>query len=282
MNPLDRVFLNLGQPPPAPERFRSDTEETSVSQRVEPLLHRAEGLRWPDLVDELVKLAAGRLHGVGKLLLESAARGSKRIALASCHPGEGRTTVALALGRWFAGQHRGRRLLLVDADVERADLSRRVGLTAGPGIRELVSDPAPACELVAVPVGLCVLGAGGLGRAAAPAEQAWDSLAEWLRSQFDLVLVDTGAALAEGFCLDEAGRLAEAVLWVRDPRRTSLSELCEAQRQLDLASLGVIENLVPQERVAPSSTERRHRLDAAEELHVHVNRLPGNGVAKDV
>jgi Mrp family chromosome partitioning ATPase len=285
VNSLDSAFLNLGRTQPVPEApSPGATEDSDATASRERVLHQAEGLTWPGLVEELVKFAAGRFHGVGERLLQSAARGDKRIALASCHPREGRTTVALALGRWFSGRHRGRRLLLVDADVQSADLSRRVGLTGGMGISDLVSGSAARpCEQLAVPAGLSVLGAGGrLGGDAVADSAAWELLAEWLRSQFDLVLVDTGAALAEGFGRGDARRLAEAVLWIRDPQRTSLSELCEAQRQIAVASLGVIENLVPPERLTLERGERQHRIDSAAEMHVHVHRLPGNGVAKNV
>lgn len=286
MNPLDQAFLQLSCGPAASgttapvSSAPSGVPEPELPR--ETPLHRAEALVWPDLIEQLVRLAAGRLHGVGEVLLQSSLRGDKRIALASCHPGEGRTTLALTLGRWFSDRHHGRKLLLLDADLGGADLSRRLGVSGASG----ASDFLQGCESPSrlnVAEGLSILGAGTAHeRDAALDEAAWDSLAGWLRPRFDLILVDTGAALSEGFGRCDAECLAEAVLWVRDPQRTSLGELCDAQRQIALASLGVIENFVPQHRATLHGADRRRRVDTAGELHVHVNRLRGNGVTKHV
>lgn len=287
MNPLDQAFLELSS---APVAGRATSPETAAPTRApapelppETPLHHAEALVWPDLIEELVRLAAGRLHGVGEVLLQSSQRGDKRIALASCHPGEGRTTLALTLGRWFSDRHHGRKLLLVDADLGGADLSRRLGVSGGSGASDFLRSREEPYALD-VGEGLSILGAGtGHERDQSLDEDAWDSLAGWLRPRFDLILVDTGAALSEGFSRCDAECLAEAVLWIRDPQRTSLSELCDAQRQIALASVGVIENFVPQHRATlHGGADRRRRVDSAGELHVHVNRLRGNGVAKHV
>ncbi|MCB8877202.1 GumC family protein [Acidisoma silvae] len=135
------------------------------------------------------------------------------LAVTASRPGEGKTTLALALARRTA--MRGERVLLVDADGARANLSRRMRAefvsNSAEGLRR---DGVSGCAIL--PVGE----AGGLsaqGLRGAMARDAW-------RRDFDLVILDLPPVLASADALTMAD-LADAVLfclqWHRTPRRVA-------------------------------------------------------------
>lgn len=61
----------------------------------------------------------------------------KKILITSAVPKEGKTSIALCLGRFLA--QAGNRVVMVDADFRRPGLARRIGLKAEPGLVELLS-----------------------------------------------------------------------------------------------------------------------------------------------
>jgi Mrp family chromosome partitioning ATPase len=107
--------------------------------------------------------------------------------------GAGTTTVLLNTAITLAKQNR-RRVVVVDAHLRRPALSERLGLAAGPGLRDVLSGLMPAEEVVQVTAlpGFAALTAGeAIG--VAPARLAGESMRSvlWhLRERYDLVLVD--------------------------------------------------------------------------------------------
>jgi Mrp family chromosome partitioning ATPase len=79
---------------------------------------------------EVLEWCAGALAGLGGPAVRS-------IAVTSCHRGEGRSTVALALAL-LARTTYDRRTLLVELDLERPWLADALGLPEGPGVADVL------------------------------------------------------------------------------------------------------------------------------------------------
>ncbi len=159
---------------------------------------------------------------VSRLLLESGERVGRRgrvVAVTSAFPGDGKSTLALALARQCARS--GRRTLLIDADLRRRSLDRLLAVPADqPGLVQILSGDCRSIDramLSEAGSGLKILPAGG------SPESPQDLLASpkarvllgALREVCDLVVVDLPPVLAVSDALALAPALDEALLLVR-------------------------------------------------------------------
>ncbi|MDP3677021.1 MAG: AAA family ATPase [Novosphingobium sp.] len=96
----------------------------------------------------------------------------ERILIASAHPGEGKTWVAVNLALAIAAE-KDNEVLLVDADFAKPSVLSTLGLPGGPGLMDALADPALAVED-------CVLGTDVPGLYVLPAGQTTHSDTEFL------------------------------------------------------------------------------------------------------
>ncbi len=117
----------------------------------------------------------------------------RSLLVTSTAAGEGKTTCAIHLGKRFA--HAGRRVLLVDADLGRPDIHRRLGLEPEAGLSGHLLDQRPVDEMLIASgtPGLRILPSGLIPPN--PAEllgsPAMAALIEDLKTRFELVIVDS-------------------------------------------------------------------------------------------
>ena len=204
---------------------------------------------------------------LGPLIPPAGKRGTV-LLVTGAQPGEGRTWIAGNLGVALALT--GLRVLLVDADVRNASLSRSFEIVGPPGVKESLTGRPGLNQLLAgtaqlddvtVPAtvrGLTLVGAGApmasspdlfdsarLNRAFAEARQA-----------ADVVLVDSPGVLAASDPIALAG-VSDVVLYVANVRRTRRAAVTSASTELravaPLAIVGVL-NAVP--RPLRASIER--------------------------
>lgn len=139
---------------------------------------------------------------VAALGLERLEGGPATVAVASPSPGEGRTTTAAALA--LAAAARGRRVILLEADLRSPRLTELLGLATGPGLVDyLVGDVGPQEVLRGVELaerhpgspGVLVCVPAGEAVEADPAEllesERFSALVERVARVYDLVVVDT-------------------------------------------------------------------------------------------
>ncbi len=169
------------------------------------------------------------------------------IMITSALPGEGKTEVLVNLGVVLA--QNGLRVLLVDADLRRPALHRRLGLDNLVGLSQTFVHPELKMDFSFQPTrisGLSVITSGD--SPPNPSEllgsQTMGSILEGLKAKFDIVLLDTPPALA---VTDATAMLpyVDGVLLVVKPGSTHLAPLrrvVEQFVQLDNKLMGVVFN----------------------------------------
>jgi capsular exopolysaccharide synthesis family protein len=167
----------------------------------------------PSLIAEAFRAVLTSILFVG----ENATR-PKMLVITSCGPGDGKTTVVSNLG--IAMAEIRRRVLIIDADMRRPrmhqlfELSNEFGLSTLLRDTSSVENPIHSVQQTRIP-GLFVLTSGPATASAANLlySQRLPELLAQLRSEFDMVLIDTPPSLQ----LTDArviGRLADAVIFV--------------------------------------------------------------------
>lgn len=177
-------------------RFRYSDEANSDMSGV-PLLGILPNL--PDLLTDpsQAATAAHCVHQIRTILQITGHSTEQRVlAITSASPGDGKTSLTLALGLSFAAS--GSRTLLVDGDLIGGGLTARLNVNAEHGILEAMAsrDIAPfirttdVADLSFLPVGRAM---GGYTGTISPA--AVRRLVDEARKQFDVILIDTGPIL---------------------------------------------------------------------------------------
>ncbi|MFZ1414130.1 MAG: polysaccharide biosynthesis tyrosine autokinase [Defluviicoccus sp.] len=127
------------------------------------------------------------------LLMDPSGAPPKSILFTSAYPGEGKSTVAACFARAVADQ--GLRVVIIDADLRRPQISKIFGLGDKPGLIDLLTRQASLQDVLQADKGapLCVIPSGN--KKQGPANiLAGDGLAPLfakLGEHFDLVVVDT-------------------------------------------------------------------------------------------
>ena len=112
----------------------------------------------------------------------------ERILVASAHPGEGKTWVAVNLALAIAAE-KDNEVLLVDADFAKPSVLSTLGLPGGPGLMDALADPAIAVED-------CIVGTDVPGLYVLPSGQTTLSDTEWLASARTADVLDRLSAQA--------------------------------------------------------------------------------------
>ncbi|MDE2005711.1 MAG: AAA family ATPase [Rhodospirillales bacterium] len=150
----------------------------------------------------------------------------RAVAVTAARPAEGKTTVAVALGR--AAALSGERTILLDCDLRHPALARLFGTEGAPGLADYLREEADLSEVVRKDP-LTSLRYVGAGRPDADGfglflSDAMADLMQRLREEYDLVLLDTPPALAMSDTRVIASLADATVLcarWRRTPREVA-------------------------------------------------------------
>lgn len=178
------------------------------------------------------------------LLLGQAEQSFRRVLVGSAAHGDGRTTVALNLATALAASRR--RVLVVDADLERPSVARMLGLETETGLLEGVERGLALDELAVrvlpfgfdlVPVREPVENPNSV--LAAP---GFHALLDAADERYDVVILDS-PPLTRGAALGMLARLADTTLLVVRPGATTPTEMAKAIAPLTRDQLfGVVLN----------------------------------------
>ncbi|SHN53574.1 AAA family ATPase [Erythrobacter sanguineus] len=162
---------------------------------------------------------------------------ARRILVCSPHPGEGKTYCATNLAIALAAE-RGLEVLLVDADVVKPTVARRLGIAAEQGLMDALADPALNVESLVIRTdieGLFVLPAGTASTLDAEylaSARTGDVLDRLTRGAPNRILIfDTPPALAASPAAELAAHVGQALLVVRADE-TARAALEDAQQLL--------------------------------------------------
>jgi Mrp family chromosome partitioning ATPase/uncharacterized protein involved in exopolysaccharide biosynthesis len=177
-------------------RFRY-SDEANTDMGGVPLLGILPNL--PDLLTDPTQAATAAhcVHQIRTILQITGQSTERRVfTLTSASPGDGKTSLTLALGLSFSAS--GSRTLLVDGDLIGGGLTARLNVTAEHGVLEAMAsrDIMPfirttdVADLSFLPVGKAM---GGYTGTISPA--AVRRLVDEARKHFDVILIDTGPIL---------------------------------------------------------------------------------------
>ncbi len=132
-------------------------------------------------------------HGLAALLAGQGDEGARVLLLTSTAPGEGKSNLALSLGRLAARE--GRRVLVIDGDLRQPVLGDRLELGPAIGLSEVLLGRAAINEAIGQdPNSPMKILAGGLAPEQAyglGAGRKFGELVAWARERFDVVLLDS-------------------------------------------------------------------------------------------
>jgi capsular exopolysaccharide synthesis family protein len=174
----------------------------------------------------------------------------RSIVITSAGPSEGKSTIAAHLA--IANADRGKKTLLVDADLRRPSLHAKFGMTAREGLSNVLTGELPWQDVV-LPVegrpNLSVLPAGlGSHRAADLIGPRLATLLDEFAKEYDLVILDSPPLLGFAECLQMA-TAADGVLIISlagETRRRAVAEVISVLNRLRANIVGVVLNQVSQ------------------------------------
>ena len=213
---------------------------------------------WPKVCRRLIARAAEELDRLADALSAANVQGQKVLGIAGYRRGEGATTLLLCAARRLA--ERGIKLALVDADMARPRLAKRLGVLPQFGwdetaIAEEESLGRAMVEAAANNLTLLPLREppDGQGRPTSDPSRLTRCV-EILRGRYDMVLVDMGpladAERTRGIAAWAAAGTIDAVVFAHDERITSEEELIKVEGQLaaaGIAAVGIVKNFAAEE-----------------------------------
>ncbi len=204
---------------------------------------------WPQVVENMVRSDSS--IGLGKSTLKMLSPANNRLIVTSPARQSGATTIAAVTARRLA--QAGRKVLLVDADFTKPDLSRQLGLPVNHSWLNVVNanrDPGDAV-VQSTKTGICIMPlVRVLTRVTWPRFflDTLSPLIERLRPDFDVVLVDVGPIDQFQTELSSADRLIDAVLVVNNLSRPELGGMDlirNSMTNLGIEKIAFAENIVP-------------------------------------
>lgn len=216
---------------------------------------QVERFTWPRVCRRLIARAGEEFDRLADALMTANHRGQKVLAIAGCRRGEGATTLLLCAARQLAD--RGVNLVLVDADLARPRIAKRLGVQPQLGWNETSDDEGTTLDQTIIEASSSAL---ALSSVREPSSSTGHTTGDWsrlapsldtLREHYEMVLVDLGPledieslGAALGRTVDKK---IDALLIVHNPRVTSIERLAEVEQQLTAAGVplaGMIENFV--------------------------------------
>jgi polysaccharide biosynthesis transport protein len=182
------------------------------------------------------------------ILLGDFERQTRSILVTSASPSEGKSTIALHLA--IAHSEQGRRALLIDGDLRRPSVHRKLGFTAAKGLSNVLAGEVGWREVLVKPEGipsLDVLPAGSVTRRAADLMGAeLSALLDEISPEYDLVVLDGPPLLGFAESLQMA-TCADGVLIVArsgETNRNAVSSVLATLSRLRVNVLGLVLNEV--------------------------------------
>lgn len=216
------------------EAARLENTSSSVSKNIKAAWE-VDYFPWPRVSRKLLQTYQGLFDQIGEQILAELQTSRSRIGVCSTFQREGKTTLATCLARWSA--LKGKRTLLIDADVERPKMTLMCGMDMAFGWQSLLDTDISASEAMvrSVESGLIFMPS----RVTSPPNMDAKSIDRLsmitfqMKYEFEVVIVDMGTiddVCAHG---DPAMDVVDAMLIARDPTKTSLGQAMDTRTVLE-------------------------------------------------
>jgi polysaccharide biosynthesis transport protein len=205
---------------------------------------RFAGNRWSDMQGGFFD--EGIRHLRGYLVLSTQSHVPKSVLVTSAFPGEGKSTLALALA--MANAEQGKRTLLIDGDLRQPAIERMVRLDPDAGLAAVLAKTIPwrvAARAVPARPNLFVLGSGlPLPMALALLGPQMRGILAQATKEFDLVVLDSPPLLGCAETLDLAAATDVTVLTVRSGHTPmkAVGAAVETLRRVNVPIAGIVLN----------------------------------------
>jgi Mrp family chromosome partitioning ATPase/capsular polysaccharide biosynthesis protein len=218
----------IGEIPNIPWWKRPSRRDTVVLDPAGPVADAYRPLRSAISLTEPVVLTPG--HDVSRPVTSAVpASAPGVIAVVSARSGEGRTSVAVNLAACLAES--GKRVIVIDADVQRPHAHSLLGVPASPGFTDLDTEDVAGLLRASIVPGVRLLQAGTGSGGGAPLPLVLPRVVAAARELADVVVVDCPPMLAGTEAMDVMSN-ADAALVVCRAGRTSREEAERVQELL--------------------------------------------------
>ena len=268
LSPLDDDRPSVATPPVAPPSVATPSDGPSSTIRLYPNkpspiqpfqpAWRVDHFTWPKICRRLIARAAEELDRLADTLTAANAQGQKVLGIAGYRRGEGATTLLLCAARRLA--ERGVKLALIDADLARPRLAKRLGVQPQCGWDETAVEEEGSLARAIIDSAannLALLPLREPPNSAGSARQRSVASGSLHRNPAEPVRHGVGRHGTAG--KRRAGRRrrclggvwnVDAVVLARDQRITSEEELIKVEGQLAVAgvmAIGIVENFAAED-----------------------------------
>ncbi|MEL7108093.1 MAG: polysaccharide biosynthesis tyrosine autokinase [Pseudomonadota bacterium] len=173
---------------------------------------------------------------------------TRTVAITSALPDEGKTSLSLSLGRMSAMS--GTKTLLIDGDFRRGQATEALGLVPDKGFVEYLLGQAELSEVIIrdpkTDLDMLVLSRTGHTPHDVFGTKKFDELLEQFKSEYDLVLIDTGPLLLMAEARVIAGKVDKTLLVLRwrQTTRSAARQAIKLLHNFNAQLLGVTLNRV--------------------------------------
>ena len=152
------------------------------------------GFRWPKVTDQIVAIES-MMSGMANNCESILSPFGKTIAVTAPTRGQGTTTMSITLARTFAA--RGKRVLLVDADIMQPSLSKTVGVAEVNWYdQQVAKQPVSECIVHGKASHVCLMPlnapVANVAAYSAPIFDVLESQIDKVRNEFDVIIIDAG------------------------------------------------------------------------------------------
>lgn len=205
-----------------------------------------EDFRWSETTNQMIVSGGNSLTQLHQSLLDLISPQQSRIIIGGVGRGVGTTSIAISLARWIAGS--GKKVLLVDGDLSKADLSRQAGMARDVSWMNTICHPLPNAELTvrSKKSNLCLMPLASVESRSQWPRFIYDELGKIIDQawhDFDLIITDIGPAEQMMAELSHPSCIADATVLVHDGvQSTVLKTAQNRMKMFGLSNLIIAQN----------------------------------------
>ena len=235
----------------APETSHDARQRQRGSETEIPIAVAAwdvEDFQWPAISDQMVTVGGKAIEALSATVKKTLRGTRRRIGVTAPERQSGNTSIAISLARWAAAD--GERVLLVDADLTKPELSSLVGLGKGISWLDAVlqggQNPA---ELIirSRRSPICIMPLFPLAARQPIPEKLFDYLGKLIDPvafDFDLIVIDLGPSQQIANELSHGQLLIDTALIVHQDRDFAVKNVQSQLRSLDVEQFVFAQNSV--------------------------------------